>query len=44
MRRRTQLLRDNVVKYSNENKQIRRTYLNLRSQILERKYGMLDQM
>lgn len=44
MRRRTQLLRENSMKYSNENKQIRRTYLNLRNQILERKYGQFDSM
>lgn len=44
MRRRTQLLRENAVKYCNENKQVRRMYLSLRSQILERKYGQLDQM
>lgn len=44
MRRRTQLLRENAMKYNNENKQTRRVYFNLRSQILEKKYGQIDQM
>ena len=46
MRRRTQLLRDNAMKFR-EDKEIinlRRQYLNLRNQILEKKYGNVDQM
>ena len=46
MRRRTQLLRDNAMKFR-EDKEIvnlRRQYLNLRNQILEKKYGNVDQV
>lgn len=44
MRRRTQLMRDNSVKNGNKPDVVaqRRDYLQLRSQILERKYGQLD--
>lgn len=45
MRRRTQLLRENAMK-SNEKvnvADIRRNYLTIRTQILEKKFGNLDQ-
>ncbi len=44
MRRRTQLLRENAMKFREEKDiaNLRRTYLHLRTQILENKYGDLD--
>lgn len=46
MRRRTQLLRENGMKYREERDiaSLRRLYLNLRTQILENKYGDVDKM
>lgn len=46
MRRRTQLLRENGMKYREEQNisDLRQTYLNLRTQILEKKYGDVDKM
>ena len=44
MRRRTQLLRENAMKYRDKDTaNTRRSYLHLRTQILEQKYGPLDQ-
>lgn len=46
MRRRTQLLRENATKYRQEKEisNLRRSYLNLRKQILENKYGDVDKI
>ena len=46
MRRRTQLLRENGMKYREEQNisDLRQSYLNLRTQILEKKYGDVDKM
>jgi hypothetical protein len=47
MRRRTQLLRENVTKHKKDQFniiEIRSNYLHIRNQILEKKYGNLDQM
>lgn len=46
MRRRTQLLRENAMKTGEKKNvvDIRRNYLSIRNQILEKKFGNLDQM
>lgn len=46
MRRRTQLLRENAMKFRDEKNiaNLRRNYLNLRTQVLENKYGDVDKM
>lgn len=47
MRRRTQLLRENAMKHTKDHAnltEIRRNYLSIRNQILEKKFGNLDQM
>jgi WD40 repeat protein len=46
MRRRTQLMRESSARHASRPEAIaeRRAYLNIRSQILERKYGQLDQV
>ena len=46
MRRRTQLMRENAAKYAGRSDVLaeRRSYLNIRGQILERKYGQHDQV
>lgn len=45
MRRRTQLMRENSMKFKDKaTANIRRNYLNLRNQILEEKYGHVDQI
>jgi hypothetical protein len=45
MRRRTQLLRENAMKSKDNavSSEARRNYLHLRNQILEKKYGLVDQ-
>lgn len=46
MRRRTQLLKENAMKYREERDvaSLRKLYINLRTQILENKYGDVDKM
>ena len=46
MRRRTQLLRENAMRHKDQANlnEIRRNYLSIRNQILEKKFGNLDQM
>lgn len=42
MRRRTQLIRDSASRNNHKDSEVRHQYFNIRSQILEVKYGPLD--